>query len=152
MEGVLSVTAEESTDLTGFLTSFKQFMDAAAAQVQAQESEPVFLSKLRTHFGTDPIHLPTVRETFEKADHPNLHLAVSGLLSGNGWDSQLLGCIVPHAHEGVKFSHLLTPYYGTEAKEGPVEYVNVPPVRDRRLLRSCPRWPRPDRKCFTSQV
>jgi hypothetical protein len=24
--------------------------------------------------------------------------------------------------------------------------VNVPPVRDRRLLRSCPRWPRPGQR------
>src|SRR5689334_21780016 len=98
-------------------------MDTATAQVH--KSEPVFLGKLRNHFGTDPIHLPTLRETFEKADHPNLHLAVSGLLSGDNWVSQLLGCIVPHAQEGVKFSHLLTPHYGAEAKEGPVEYLNI---------------------------
>src|SRR5436305_11825384 len=98
-------------------------MDTATTQVQAQTAEPIFLSKLRNHFGTDPIHFPTVRETFEKAEHPNLYLAVSGLLSGDGWVSQLLGFIVPHAHEGVKFSHLLTPHYGTEAKEGPVEYL-----------------------------
>src|SRR6266480_1187867 len=109
-------------------------MDAATAQVHSEASEPVFLSKLRNHFGTDPVHLPTVRETFEKADHPNLHLAVSGLLSGDGWISQLLGCIVPHAHEGVKFSHLLTPHYGTEAKEGSVEYLNILLHDDRVLI------------------
>ena len=125
MEGEHSVTTEESIDLNGFLSSFKQFMDTATAQAHAEASEHVFLSKLRNHFGTDPVHLPTVRETFEKADHPNLHLAVSGLLSGDGWVSQLLGCIVPHANDGVKFSHLLTPHYGTEAKEGPVEYLNI---------------------------
>jgi hypothetical protein len=128
------VTAAEPIDLSGFLTSFKHFMDAAATQVHAEESEPVFLTKLRDHFGTDPIHLPTVRETFEKADHPNLHLAVSGLLSGDDWISQLLGCIVPDAHEGVRFSHLLTPYYGTEAKEGPVEYLNILLHDDRVLV------------------
>src|SRR2546423_9938205 len=116
------MTAQEPFDLGQFLASFKNFMDKAVEQAKVEEPEPVFLSKLRNHFGTDPIHLPTVRETFEKADHPNLHLAVSGLLSGDNWVSQLLGCIVPHAQEGVKFSHLLTPYYGTEAKEGPVEY------------------------------
>ena len=77
------MTAEEPIDLTGFLTSFKHFMDTAA-QVHVEESKGVFLSKLRNHFGTDPIHLPTVRETFEKADHPNLHLAVSDLLSSDG--------------------------------------------------------------------
>jgi len=119
------MSTQEPIDLTGFLTSFKHFMDTAAAQVHAEESKGVFLSKLRNHFGTDPIHLPTVRETFEKADHPNLHLAVSGLLSGDDWVSQLLGCIVPYAQEGLKFSHLLTPHYDTEAKEGPVEYLNI---------------------------
>jgi len=120
------VTAEEPTDITGFLTSFKHFMDMAVAQVHAEESQHVFLDKLRNHFGTDPMHLPTVLETFEKADHPNLHLALSGLLSGDGWVSELLGIIVPYdAHEGVRFSHLLTPHYGTEAKEGPVEYLNI---------------------------
>src|SRR5258708_18362131 len=30
--------------------------------------------------------------------------------------------------------------------------VNVPPVSDRRLLRRCRRWPRPDQKVFSSQV
>ncbi len=67
-----------------------------------------------------------MRETFEKADHPNVHLAISGLLSGDDWVSQLLGFIIPHAHEGVRFRHVLTPQYGTEAKEGPVEYLNTP--------------------------
>src|SRR6266700_415762 len=134
IEGEHSVTAEEPIDLNGFLSSFKQFMDAATAQAHSEASEPGFLSKLRNHFGTDPVHLPTVRETFEKVDHPNLHLAVSGLLSGDGWISQLLGCIVPHAHEGVKFSHLLTPHYGTEAKEGSVEYLNILLHDDRVLI------------------
>ncbi len=31
-------------------------------------------------------------------------------------------------------------------------FVNVPPVRDRRLLRRCRRWPRPDRKLLVSHV
>jgi ATPase family associated with various cellular activities (AAA) len=128
------MTAEEPIDMTGFLTSFKHFMDSATAQVNVKEPEPVFLSKLRDHFGTDPIHLPTVRETFEKADHPNLHLAVDGLLSGDGWLSQLLGFIVPYAQEGVRFSHLLTPHYGTQAKEGPVEYLNILLHDDRVLV------------------
>jgi hypothetical protein len=128
------MATQEPIDLNGFLTSFKQFMDAAAAQVHVEESEPIFLSKLRNHFGTDPKSLPTVCETFEKADHPNLHLAINDLLSGNGWVSQLMGCIVPYAaHDSVKFSHLLTPHYGTEAKEGPVEYLNIM-LHDDRVL------------------
>ncbi len=31
-------------------------------------------------------------------------------------------------------------------------YVNVPPVSNRRLLRRCQRWPRPDRELLVSQV
>lgn len=127
------MTTEESYDLSGFLTSFKQFMDKAVARVPVEKAEPVFLSKLRDHFGSNPIHLPTVRESFEKADHPNLHLAVSDLLASGGWTSQLMGYIVPHAHEGVRFSHLLTPHYGTEAKEGPVEYLHIL-LHDERVL------------------
>lgn len=119
------MSAEETLDPSSFLTSFKHFMDKATQQAQAQKAEPVFLTKLRDHFGTDPIHLPTVRETFEKADHPNLHLAITALLSSEGWESQLLGFIAPHVREGVKFSDLLTPYGGWEAKEGPVDYLNI---------------------------
>ena len=106
------MTAQEPFDLGQFLASFKNFMDKAVEQARVEEPETLFLSKLRTHFGTDPIHLPTVRETFEKADHPNLHLAVTNLLAGKGWSSQLTGFIVPYANEGVKFSHLLSPHYG----------------------------------------
>jgi hypothetical protein len=129
------MATQEPIDFNGFLTSFKQFMDAAAAQVRSEASESGFLSKLHNHFGTNPIDLPTVRETFEKADHPNLHLAISDLLSENGWESQLMGCIVPYAaHDSVKFNHLLTPHYGTEAKEGPVENINIMLHDDRVLV------------------
>src|SRR5260370_7555906 len=102
-------------------------MDTAAAQVHAEESKGVFLSKLRNHFGTDPMHLPTVRETFEKADHPNLHLAVSGLLSGDGWVSQLLGCIFPYAQEALKLTHFLTPHYATQSKKQPLDHLHTLP-------------------------
>ena len=127
------MTAQEPFDLGQFLASFKNFMDKAVEQARVEEPEPLFLSKLRAHFGTDPIHLPTVRETFEKVDHPNLHLAVTSLLADKGWSSQLTGFIAPYANEGVKFSHLLSPHYGTEAKEGPVEYINVK-LHDDRIL------------------
>ena len=64
------MTAQEPFDLGQFLASFKNFMDKAVEQARVEEPETLFLSKLRTHFGTDPIHLPTVRETFEKAGYP----------------------------------------------------------------------------------
>jgi ATPase family associated with various cellular activities (AAA) len=127
------MTVQEPFDLNQFLASFKNFMDNAVEQAKVEQADTFFLSKLRAHFGADPIHLPAVRETFEKADHPNLHMAVTSLLAGEGWSSQLTGFIIPHVHEGVKFSHLLSPYYGSEAKEGPVEYVNIA-LHDDRVL------------------
>jgi hypothetical protein len=79
-------------------------------QTSGQQGEAI--CKTRSKFGSVSL---SVRESFEKADHPNLHLAVSGLLASDGWTSKLMGYIVPHAHEGVRFSHLLMPHYGTEA-------------------------------------
>jgi len=114
-----------------FLTSFKGFMDKAVALTPA--TEPPFLQSLRAHFGADPAHLPTVREEFEKAEHPNFQLAVTSLLERQGWESQLLGFVAPNDHMGVKFSHLLSTLHGWEVKEGPVEFVNIK-LNDDRVL------------------
>ncbi len=116
---------QEPITLQDFLTSLKIIMDKAAKPPEPDE-DPVFFRILRDHFGSDPTHLPTVKEAFEKADHPNLHLAVTGLLSREGWQSDLYGFVPPNEHMGVKFSTLLGEHYGHEAKEGPVEYINIP--------------------------
>jgi len=47
------MTAHEPFDLGQFLASFKNFMDKAVEQARVEEPETLFLSKLRTHFGTD---------------------------------------------------------------------------------------------------
>src|SRR2546426_9013523 len=117
--------------MNDFLTSFKGFMDKAVAQAPVEE--PAFLHILRTHFDTAPTHLPTVKETFEKADHPNLYLAITSLLERNGWSSTLTGFVVPNDYMGVKFSNLLQSHHDWKVKEGPVEYVNIP-LNDDRVL------------------
>src|SRR5690349_18019476 len=125
------MTTHEPINMSDFLTSFKGFMDRAVAQAPVEE--PVFLRMLRTHFGTEPAHVPTVREAFEKADHPNLHLAITGLFTRDGWSSTLVGFVAPNDHMGVKFSNLLESHHGWEVKEGPVEYVNIL-LNDDRIL------------------
>ncbi len=71
---------QEPGNTQDFISSFKGFMDKAVAQAPDKE-EPVFLRSLRSHFGTDPKDLPAVKEEFEKADHPNLHLALTRKLA-----------------------------------------------------------------------
>ncbi len=117
------MTAQEPTNTQDFITSFKGFMDKAVAQVP--DEEPIFLRSLRTHFGTEPKNLPTVKEEFEKADHPNIHLALVSLLSRDSWQSELRGLVVPNDPTGVKFSNLLNAQQGWVVKEGPVEYINI---------------------------
>ena len=125
------MTTQESINTNDFLVSFKKFMDMASAEESVKD--PIFLGLLRTHFGAEPAQLPTVKEECEKAEHPNLHLAISHLLARDGWESQLLGFVAPNDHMGVKFSNLLNAQYGWESKEGPVEYINIPLDEDRVL-------------------
>jgi hypothetical protein len=114
---------QEPMNTQDFITSFKGFMDRAVAQTPGEE--PVFLRSLCTHFGAEPKELPTVMEEFEKADHPNLHLALTSLLARDGWRSDLRGFVAPNNDMGVKFSNLLNTQHGWAVKEGPVEYINI---------------------------
>lgn len=125
------MASQEPISTNAFIASFKEFMDKAVEQVP--EGVPVFLRALRTHFAAEPARLPTVREEFEKADHPNLHLAITSLLERDGWSSNLLGFVVLNDQMGVKFSNLLHSHPGWEAKEGPVEYINIM-LHDDRVL------------------
>ncbi len=125
------MATQEPINTKEFLASFKGFMDQAVEQ--APQEEPFFLLSLRTHFGAEPTQLPTVKEEFEKADHPNLHLALTGLLEREGWQSNLQGFVAINDHMGVKFSYLLNAQHGWMAKQGPVEYVNIALQEDRVL-------------------
>ena len=126
------MTTQDPFTIQDFLTPLKIIMDNAAKPPEPRE-DPVFLRILRSHFGTEPTHLPTVKEAFEKADHPNLHLAVIDLLAREGWHADLHGFVPPNEHMGVKFSTLLGDHYGNETKQGPVEYCNIP-LHDDRVL------------------
>ncbi len=54
---------QEPITLQDFLTSLKIIMDKAAKPPEPDE-DPVFFRILRDHFGSDPTHLPTVKEAF----------------------------------------------------------------------------------------
>jgi ATPase family associated with various cellular activities (AAA) len=123
------MATQEPINTQDFITSFKGFMDTAVAQTPGEE--PVFLRSLRNHFGAEPKDLPTVKEEFGKADHPNLHLALTSLLARDGWRSDLRGFVATNDHMGVKFSNLLNTQHGWVVKEGPVEYLNITLYDDR---------------------
>jgi ATPase family associated with various cellular activities (AAA) len=118
------MSEQESMDTKQFLNSFKDFMDQVVAQAPVEE--PPFLRVLREHFATDPTDLPIIAEQFEKADHPNLHVALTYLLERAGWSFQLLGAIPDNDYIGVKMAHLLNKTRGSYVNEGPVEYINIP--------------------------
>ncbi|HEY7426527.1 MAG TPA: AAA family ATPase [Gemmataceae bacterium] len=119
-----------------FGSSFKTFLDQMAAQGPADE--PVFVRHLKTHFEHDPTTLPIVAETFEKHEHPDIHLALEDYLAHDERSVNLLGVIGTQAFMGASLSDLATPagkgpWGGTPLSEGPVQYVNVPLEGDRVL-------------------
>ncbi len=108
------------------MASFKGFMDQVVAQAPPPD-EPVFRRRLREHFGTDPAALPIVAESFERSDHPNLHLALDEYVGASGRAAEILGVTSPQPHMEFHLAQLTD--NETNAwmipREGPVEYVNV---------------------------
>ena len=125
------MTQQEPVDTKQFLSSFKGFMDQAVAQTPVEE--PPLALALRQHFATEPKNLPIIAEQFEKADHPNLHVALTYLLERSGWSFQLLGVIADNDYMGVKMAHLLNKTRGSRVNEGPVEYTNIP-LNEQRVI------------------
>ncbi|HWQ13134.1 MAG TPA: ATP-binding protein [Roseiflexaceae bacterium] len=117
-----------------FLASFKRFMDQVERQAPPQE-EPVFLRRLREHFGQEPTALPILSEQFRRADHPNLHLALTAYVGAEGCAHELYGLTVPNDHAGIRLVQLTQPDPNEWARprEAPVEYVNVP-LHDDQVL------------------
>src|SRR6266511_761482 len=72
----------ESISPGEFGAAFKGFLERSVAAVPAPE--PVFASRLRAHFGTDPKELPIVAEQFEPSEHPNLQVALDAWLAREG--------------------------------------------------------------------
>ena len=77
-----------------FGASFQAFMRQMAAQGTVEE--PFFRKRLADHFGADPSKLPVVTETFERHDHPNLHLAIQGYLDGEKRSADVIGITSDH--------------------------------------------------------
>ncbi len=90
---------DESLSVNDFGASFKKFLDQVTTSAPVEES--FFKSQLRAHFSQDPQTLPIVSQQFEKADHPNLQLAMDDYLAQVGRSAQLLGVITPYEQMGV---------------------------------------------------
>jgi len=111
-----------------FGASFKGFLEQMAAQGSTEE--PVFVRRLRTHFGREPNTLPVVSESFETYEHPNLQTAIDEYLSQPGRSAEIVGIISPNKFMGLGLADLVAPggpaLFGQgQATEGPVEYVNI---------------------------
>lgn len=111
-----------------FGAAFKGFLEQAVTQVPPQE--PVFVHRLREHFGAEPATQPVVSETFDSTDHPNLQIALDAYLGEAGRSFTLVGIISEQKkYMGIGLSDLLMPARGGlmgagGPMEGPVEYVN----------------------------
>jgi hypothetical protein len=111
-----------------FGSSFKGFLDQMAAQAPAQE--PVFLRRLRDHFGQAPGALPVIAESFETHDHPNLQVAIDDFLSRAGCSAEVVGVAGGQQFMRLSLADLVAPrgsalLGGASPSEGPVEYVNI---------------------------
>jgi hypothetical protein len=117
-----------------FLATFRGLMDQAARQAPPEE-EPVFLQRLRAHFGQEPTQLPILSEQFKRADHPNLHLALTAYVSAEARAHELYGLTMPNDHASLRLVQLTQsePNGWGRPREAPVEYVNVP-LQDEEVL------------------
>ena len=73
-----------------FGRSLHRFLQASLAQAPPQE--PEVARRLREHLGVERlVELPILTRTFGAFDHPNLQVALDGLLAGGAWSAQTLG-------------------------------------------------------------
>lgn len=121
-----------------FGASFKGFLDQMAAQAPAEE--PIFLARLKTHFGAEPSAYPVVGEQFEASDHPNVQKAMEAYFSDHHCSTELLGITGDQTftYTGIGLAQLIMParpglWGGPAVTEGPVQYVNIPLDGDRVL-------------------
>jgi hypothetical protein len=120
METPVSATAE-------FAATFRRFMEQA---LSTDEATPFFVTRLRAHFGADPASLPTVSDTFEPADHPNVQLALDSVLRRGDRSFECMGATGPNKNWGLGLAELLAPagrgLRGDPAASfGPVEYTTL---------------------------
>ncbi len=111
---------------------FRSFLEQSVTAAPTGES--YFSRRLREHFGQDPARLPTLSETFDSSDRPNLQLAIDAYLARAGCRSELVGMMGITDYQEPSFATLLLAgVRGATASEGPVQYANVPLADDRVL-------------------
>ena len=127
---------EEAKSIGEFGASFKGFLDQMAAQAPAEE--PVFLSRLRSHFSATPTAFPIVGEQFEASDHANVQKALESYISERSCSAELVGITGDQtfAYTGIDLAQLIMParsglWSSPAVTEGPVQYVNIPLDSDR---------------------
>jgi ATPase family associated with various cellular activities (AAA) len=120
----------ENPSVGEFGASFKGFMEQMAAQAPAED--PVFLTRLRTHFSTEAVTFPIVAEEFEPSDHPNVQRAIDAYISERNCTTQLIGITGDQmfAYGGGGLAQIIKPaasglWGGPPTTEGPVQYVNI---------------------------
>jgi hypothetical protein len=128
-------TADSAVSAGEFGAAFKGFLERTVAA--APVAEPVFVARLRAHFGTDPAALPIVAEQFEPSEHPNLQAALDAWLQSGERSFEAVGVTSEYKRfNGLGLADILTPgrtglVGGSGPVVGPVEYVNVALDRDR---------------------
>ena len=117
-----------------FGAAFKGFLERTVAAAPA--AEPVFVARLRAHFGADPKALPIVAEQFEPSEHPNLQAALDAWLGRASRSSEAIGVAAEYKRfNGLGLSEVLNSgrpglVGGSGPSVGPVEYLNIPLAGD----------------------
>lgn len=110
--------------LSRFFTMLGQLLSS-----QGADAAP-FHKLLKEHFGAEPRTLPVIAESFEVADHPNVHRAVEAFSNAAGRTREVHGVTKEHDFEGISMTDLLKSggnFMGMGGvTSGPVTYTNVP--------------------------
>jgi hypothetical protein len=104
------------------------------APATTRDPEAVFVTRLRAHFGTDPVALPIIAEEFEPSEQPNVQAALDAWLQPSGRSFEALGVTAEYKRfQGLGLAELLpaVPFGRQGPQLGPVEYVNVAVDHDR---------------------
>ncbi|MBI4604597.1 MAG: 26S protease regulatory subunit [Planctomycetes bacterium] len=119
-----------------FGESFHQFM--AQMATQAPKQEPVFVGRLREHFGQEPAILPILSETFAPHEHPDIQVALDSFLAGEDRSAEVVGVTCGYPMLPLSLASLVASgAAGMHARlgfeVGPVQYANVSIEGDRKL-------------------
>ena len=115
---------ERERTIAEFATTYRRFMEAMVAEASSGPSP--LLGRLQDHLGADPTHLAVVAEEFDSFEQPNVQVALTDYVAGEGRQAELVGV----AADNKRFMALtLSDIVGRGGSrgrfaEGPVDYVN----------------------------